>query len=251
MGAYFVPTRFFETFNRHANMSITLGFDVYGTLIDTHGVVLALQKHVGDQAVAFSSLWRAKQLEYSFRRGLMQNYEDFSVCTRHALDYACLHYKARLSEEERQALMAVYRVLPAFRDVKEGLIRAQTAGFRMFAFSNGNADAVEKLLENAGVREYFLGIVSVDDLKTYKPSPAVYSHFLRRAGALGADAWLVSSNPFDVIGAVSAGMRAAWVRRSPEAIFDPWDIEPTITVPGLEGLAERIIDVQNARRSML
>ena len=227
-------------------MPITLGFDVYGTLIDTHGVVVALQNHVGDRAEAFSGLWRAKQLEYSFRRGLMQNYEDFSVCTRNALDYACLHFKALLSEQERQGLMANYRVLPAFQDVKGGLIRAQTAGFRLFAFSNGSADAVEELLENAGIREYFLGVISVDDLKTFKPSPAVYSHFLRRAGASGAEAWLVSSNPFDVIGAVSAGMRAAWVRRSPEAIFDPWDIEPTITVPGLEGLAERINEARDA-----
>ena len=227
-------------------MSITLGFDVYGTLIDTQGVVVALQKHVGERAVEFSNLWRTKQLEYAFRRGLMQNYQDFAVCTRNALDYTCLHYDVPLAERERQGLMGVYGVLPAFKDVKEGLSRARAAGFRMFAFSNGRSEAVEELLENAGIREYFLGVVSVDDLKTYKPSPAVYGHFLRRAGALGADAWLVSSNPFDVMGAVSAGMRAAWVRRSPEAIFDPWEIEPSITVPGLEGLAERITRARHA-----
>ena len=60
------------------------------------------------------------------------------------------------------------------------------------------------------------------------------------AGALGADAWLVSSNPFDVIGAISSGMRAAWIKRSPEALFDPWGIEPTLTVNGLSTLAEQI-----------
>lgn len=221
-------------------MSITIGFDVYGTLIDTHGVVAALREHVGEQAAEFSGLWRAKQLEYSFRRGLMQNYRDFATCTRNALDYTCLYYKTPLSEQERQALMDVYGVLPAFTDVEEGLAQARAAGFRLFAFSNGSADAVEKLLRSANIRDSFLGVVSVDDLKTYKPSPGVYSHFLRSAGAIGADAWLVSSNPFDVIGAVSAGMRAAWVKRSPEAIFDPWEIEPTITVPGLVGLAESI-----------
>ncbi len=28
----------------------------------------------------FANLWREKQLEYSFHRGLMQNYADFSIC---------------------------------------------------------------------------------------------------------------------------------------------------------------------------
>ena len=46
-------------------------------------------------------------------------------------------------------------------------------------------------------------------------------------------AWLISSNPFDVIGAVSAGMHAAWVKRTEAAVFDPWGIEPTITVANL------------------
>lgn len=110
----------------------------------------------------------------------------------------------------------------------------------MFAFSNGTADAVEALLKNAGIREYFIDVVSVDEMKSYKPNPAVYNHFLRRAGALGANAWLISSNPFDVIGAISSGMRAAWVKRSPDALFDPWGIEPTLTVNTLLNLAEQM-----------
>ena len=78
----------------------------------------------------------------------------------------------------------------------------------MFAFSNGSANTVELLLNNANIRSYFLDIVSVDEIKSYKPNPDVYSHFLTRAEALRENAWLISSNPFDVIGAVSYGMRA-------------------------------------------
>ena len=110
----------------------------------------------------------------------------------------------------------------------------------MYAFSNGSADAVETLLKNTGIRDYFIDVVSVDEMKSYKPNPGVYSHFLRRAGALGANAWLVSSNPFDVIGAISTGMRAAWIKRSPEALFDPWGIEPTLTINSLSNLAKQI-----------
>lgn len=228
-------------------MAITLAFDVYGTLIDTHGVVVALKKYVGDKAVEFSRTWREKQLEYSFRRGLMQNYENFEICTRNALDYTSLYYKVSLNEKDKEELMGVYKVLPAFDDVKKGLAQVNKSGYRMFAFSNGSADAVETLLKNAGIREYFVGVVSVDEIKSYKPNPGVYCHFLRRSGSLGANSWLISSNPFDVIGAISSGMRSAWIKRSPDAVFDPWGIEPTLVVNSLLNLAEHID--QECRRS--
>jgi 2-haloacid dehalogenase len=221
-------------------MATTLAFDVYGTLIDTHGVVEALQELVGDKAKAFSNTWRDKQLEYSFRKGLMQNYETFAVCTRQALDYTCAFYGVEFNSNQKQELMSIYRVLPAFDDAKEGLASLKAAGFRLFAFSNGAADALEVLLTNAGIRDLFQGVVSVDDIKSFKPNPAVYSHFLRKSGATGGEAWLISSNPFDVIGAISAGMKSAWVKRSPEAVFDPWGVEPTITVSSLTELEPQI-----------
>jgi 2-haloacid dehalogenase len=170
----------------------------------------------------------------------MLNYQDFSVCTRNALDYACLYYKIALSDVEKQELMKAYRALPPFQDARAGLEEAREEGFRLYAFSNGSADAVETVLAAASIRDYFTGVVSVDDIKTFKPSPGVYSHFLRSTGSVGSDAWLISSNPFDVIGAVSFGMRAAWIRRTPDAVFDPWGIKPTITAESLAGLAERI-----------
>ena len=221
-------------------MTVTLAFDVYGTLIDTHGIVVALGERLGDKASEFSRRWREKQLEYSFRRGLMQNYVDFSVCTRQALDYTNSSCGAPLGAQDLDGLMAAYGKLPAFPDVDDGLAAARKAGHRLFAFSNGRADSVEALLRNARIHGYFDGIVSVDEMKSFKPNPGVYGYFLRQAQAAGSDAWLVSSNPFDVIGAISAGMRAAWVKRTPDALFDPWGIEPTLVVRSVAELAGRI-----------
>jgi 2-haloacid dehalogenase len=222
-------------------MTPTLAFDVYGTLIDTHGVVEALRPHLGERAQAFSSLWREKQLEYSFRRGLMQNYETFAVCTRQALAYAGQAFGLELAPARMESLLDVYATLPAFGDARQGLELARAAGFRLFAFSNGSAEAVEGLLRHAGLRDLLQGVVSVDDLRSFKPNPGVYAHFLRQAGVAGSEAWLVSGNPFDVIGAVSAGMRAVWVKRSPEALFDPWGVEPTLVVRALTDLAGGIV----------
>jgi len=221
-------------------MATTLAFDVYGTLIDTSGVTVALQKQVGERAAGFAALWREKQLEYSFRRGLMRQYETFTICTQHALEYASSFYAIELTEADKAELMAAYRTLPAFADVTTGLRELHSNGLRMYAFSNGPAHDVNHLLQTAGIKEFFQDIVSVDEIKTFKPDPAVYEHFLQRAGTSNSETWLISSNPFDVIGAMAVGMRTAWVQRSEKTLFDPWGITPTVTVRDLSELATAI-----------
>lgn len=221
-------------------MAITIGFDVYGTLIDTTGVTDALKEFAGERAALFSNRWREKQLEYSFRRGLMQNYVHFGLCTRHALDYTCAALGVEITEDEKLELLAGYKILPAFPDVKAALPVLKELGYRLFAFSNGTPDDVASLLENSGIRPYFVDVVSTDEIKSFKPNPAVYAHFLRRSGAAAGEAWLISGNPFDVIGAISAGMHGAWVKRSPQALFDPWEIEPSVIIAALTELGDSI-----------
>lgn len=221
-------------------MDVTLAFDVYGTLIDTDGVVTLLESMVGSRAADFSRLWRDKQLEYAFRRGLMRRYRDFGVCTRDALEFTNAFLETDLSGTQKQRLVESYRTLPPFADVAPALQALEAAGYRLFAFSNGSAAAVGALLESAGIRDRFIDIVSVDEIGSFKPDPDVYRHFLERSGVEGENAWLVSGNAFDIIGAVSAGMRAAWVRRTGDALFDPWDVEPTAVVNSLSGLQQAI-----------
>lgn len=222
-------------------MTNSLAFDVYGTLIDTQGVVLNLQKMIGNEAREFSKTWRLKQLEYSFRRGLMQRYETFAVCIAQALDYTNASSKSKLTQGQKDELLALYQTLPAFNDVRGCLALLKSEGHHLYAFSNGSSDAIEGLLANAGIRDFFQDIVSVDDLKSFKPNPAVYGYFLEKTSSLCSNSWLISSNPFDVIGALSAGMKAAWVQRSTETIFDPWGMEPTLTVASLAALNTQLI----------
>ena len=217
-------------------MTITLAFDVYGTLINTSGVNDLLKQYIDDKTELFMELWRSKQLEYSFRRGLMKQYKKFSVCTRSALDYSDAYLNTGLTEDNKNCLMQKYRVLPAFHDVKESLVKLQSANYRMFAFSNGFGDDVKNLLINAEIDKYFEDVVSVDDIKTFKPNPDVYAHFLSTTGSTAAESWLISGNPFDVIGAGSVGINSAWIRHSPKQVFDPWEIKPTLTVGSLTEL---------------
>lgn len=214
-------------------MPIYLAFDVYGTLIDTAGVAVALQGVVGDRAADFARQWREKQLEYSFRRALMRDYVPFGECIAQAFDYTCAGFGVAPAPNERADLLALYRRLPAFPDAEAGLAALAGLPLRCFAFSNGHPDDLRSLLSSSGLIDHFEGIVSLFDVRTYKPDPAAYAHFHRAAQTGGAETWLISSNPFDVIGAVAAGMRALWLRRSPSMQFDPWEHQPTATVATL------------------
>ena len=113
-------------------MTIAVAFDIYGTLINPHGVVDELTRHLDDRAQAFSNVWRDKQLEYSFRRGLMQRYVNFPICTRQALDYTDSLLQTGLDDSVKESLMQLYRKLPAFDDVQASLQALSDQGLRLF-----------------------------------------------------------------------------------------------------------------------
>jgi len=218
-----------------------LAFDVYGTLIDTQGVVSLLSSYLNEnEAEEFSSRWREKQLEYSFRRGLMQQYQDFSICTKEALEFTNSDYGSPLSEEQKENLLNTYTSLPAFDEARTALSKLSFSGMNCVAFSNGSQEAVSGLLEKTELSSYFSDVISCKDIKSFKPNPEVYQHFLDKTGGQAENTWLISSNSFDIIGANAVGWKTAWVKRTKEAQFDPWGIEPTITVSSLSQLIENI-----------
>ncbi|MBK8752557.1 haloacid dehalogenase type II [Candidatus Contendibacter odensensis] len=213
-----------------------LGFDVYGTLVDPLALAEPLQALVGEQAARFAKLWRSKQLEYSFRRGLMRRYADFDVCTRQALRYTQQALRCELPESDQGRLLEAYLYLPLFPEVAASLSALKAQGHQLVAFTNGVEASIRALLTNVDVLSQLEDVVSVDDLRTFKPDPVVYAHLARRTEHTPNETWLVSSNAWDVIGAKAAGLRAAWVKRQPDALFDPWDVEPDIVVNGLDEL---------------
>ncbi len=221
-------------------MPTAIGFDVYGTLVDPLEMNQHLHHFVGDKAEHFAELWRSKQIEYAFRRGLMNKYETFGVCTKHALLFAMHTLKVDLSAQNQEQLIEDYQNLQAFPDVIPGLSALKSQGYTLVAFSNGVESTVRTLLERAGVLTHLDGVVSVDDLKTFKPDPKVYAYLARRLNHPMDETWLVSSNSWDVIGAKSAGLKSAWLQRQPDKVFDPWEISPDLIVPSIEELSTRL-----------
>ena len=211
----------------------TIALDIYGTLIDTAGVASELKKFIGDadMAMRFTAKWRDKQLEYTFRYGLMDHYINFRLCTRYALDYCCSFFTVNLTDIQRQQLMDFYLKLPAFDDIETGLEKLHHHNIKLFAFSNGLQRDVNQLLIHAGIDKYFTDIISVDEVKTFKPNPLVYQHFLHRAKSDSKNTWLISSNAFDICGAAAIGMNTLWLNRNPKNVFDPGEFTAMHEVP--------------------
>jgi 2-haloacid dehalogenase len=221
-----------------------LAFDMYGTLVDPLRMWTRLEGYVGDQAPRVAEVWRQKQLELTWRVTLMERYEDFEQVTRKALDHALAIASKELGAEERRALVAQYDELEPFADAIPGLEGLREAGYAMAVFSNGTPAMLDAVIENAGLRTYFDEIVSVDEVQAYKPAPAVYRHLAGRLGRPVGEVRLVSSNPFDVVGAGAVGLRAAWVARA-GGVFDPLGPAPDVTV----GSLTELVGVLQARPS--
>ncbi len=220
---------------------ITIGFDVYGTLVDPLAMSQFLHELIGDESKRFAEIWRQKQIEYTFRRGLMDRYQNFDVCTQQAMQYVMEFMGVSFSSMEKNNLLNLYKTLQPFPDVVPALKELKQNSFILVAFSNGVQSTLKALLSNAKLFEYFADIVSVDAIQTFKPNPKVYEYLTTQTKSDLSNCWVISSNPFDVIGGKSAGLNAAWIQRDAQNIFDPWEYEPDLTVKDLIEFSQQLI----------
>ncbi len=212
-------------------------FDVYSTLVDTLGISQQIEQMLPQEGQRVAALWRQAQLEFSFRVTLMERYEDFAQLTRKALGYALAATGNRLTPAQQEALLAQYQHLEPFADVKPGLERLRAVGYTMVICSNGVPGMLNQLLDAAGLRSYFQDIISADEVRVYKPAPGIYRHAAQRVGRSPEETRLISANPFDVTGALNAGLKAAWVNRT-GGPFDPLGSPPDVVVRTITELAE-------------
>lgn len=219
-------------------MMETLAFDVYGTLIDPNAVFQKLTEYIPDKAQAVMDLWRAKQLEYTFRRGLMGKHLDFSVCTRQAFQFSCQTFDVHFTESEIESVLAQYKILPAYVDVRKGLQALRAKNILLVAFSNGSKADVTAVLKQAQIFDFFAKVISVETVKSFKPDPKVYEHLVASTNSDKAKTYLISGNSFDVLGAKAAGLKAIWLQRSSKQILDSWEWTPDHVVHQLDEIAQ-------------
>ena len=206
-----------------------LVFDAYGTLFDVHSVQSRCEAFFPGRGAELSRLWRGKQLEYTWLRSLMGRYVPFSTVTREALAYACEALDLELTAERMEALMSEYGMLATFADVPKAFSRFTR--IKTAILSNGSPDMLEPLVAHSGLA--LDAVLSVDELKVYKPAPAVYELAVRKLGIDAERIGFVSSNGWDAIGAKSYGFTVFWINRA-GAPVDRLGFAPDRIVAGLD-----------------
>jgi len=192
----------------------TVVFDAYGTLYDVQSVATITDEAFPEHGDIITQLWRIKQLEYTWLRSLMRRYEDFATVTRESLAYTLRILGLRYDDRLFDRIMEKYTHLEPYPDARSTLEGLK--GLRLAILSNGSPKMLNDLVHNTGLERFLEKTISIDSKKTFKPSPEAYSLIEEELGASKNEVMFVSSNPWDAIGAKSAGLNVAWIERVSE-----------------------------------
>jgi 2-haloacid dehalogenase len=157
---------------------------------------------------------QSRILQYSLLRSLMGRHADFWRVTEDGLVYGAKSLKLDLTPDRRNRLMDAYLTLAAFPDVRPGLQALRALGLRLAILSNGEPRMLEAAATSAGVDTLLDAIISVEDVKIFKPSPRVYNLMVDRLAGDRGGVGFVSSNSWDINGAASAGLTTFWIQRN-------------------------------------
>jgi 2-haloacid dehalogenase len=212
-------------------------FDAYGTLFDVHSVIGNSGVGIPGDLETLSQLWRQKQLEYTWLRALMGRYVDFWHITTDALRSAVQQLSIGATDRQLESLMQAYLVPPAFPEVVSALEGVN--GLPLAILSNGSPAMLDSAVRYNSIESYFAEIISVDRVKTYKPSARVYELGSKALNLPAAEILFVSSNLWDAAGAKAFGYPACWCNRSGAAMED-WGFAPDFTVFRLDQIGEML-----------
>ena len=188
-------------------------FDAYGTLFDTNAAAAECRDVLGESADILGSIWRSKQLEYTWLRSLRGDYVDFWHITGQSLDYAMT--SLGLADDcLRARLMELYYVLDAYPEVPGVLETIKSSGRRTAILSNGSPSMLIAAVRRAGLERLLGEIISVDAVKIYKPHPSVYQLAVDRLRVAPERICFLSANGWDVSGAAHFGFRVVWINRT-------------------------------------
>jgi 2-haloacid dehalogenase len=209
-------------------------FDAYGTLFDVHAAVRKHAGAMGPDGQAFSDLWRAKQLEYSWIRTLMGHHTDFWALTEQSLDYAFARFPSA-DRTLKAALLDAYWHLDCYPEVPSVLKHLKDRGARIAILSNGTPQMLQSAVKKAGLDLIIDDIFSVETVKAFKTAPAVYDMVTTTYRLYPGSVSFQSSNRWDIAGATKFGFRTVWINRAnmPDEYAD---FGPSLILPSLDSL---------------
>lgn len=188
-------------------------FDAYGTLFDVNAAAAAMKGKLGDKERKLSEIWRMKQLQYTWLRTLMTEvYVDMWQVTQDSLDYA-MEAVGLDDPELREELLALYWALDAYPEVPQVLKALKQGGVKTAILSNGSPSMLDGAVQSAGIGEFLDAVLSIDELRVYKPRPEAYDLVTEHFDIAPRDVCFMSSNAWDAAAAAHFGFRVCWINR--------------------------------------
>jgi len=145
----------------------------------------------------------------------------------------------KLGGDAVEHLLGGFAELPAQPDAEPAMRLLADAGIAQVCLSNGAAQTTTDFLERTGLRGYVERVISVDEVRRWKPSPVVYAHALRCLGRSAKDVALIAVHAFDCHGARRVGMTTGWASRlegSYSDVFEGPDVTGSDLVEVARGL---------------
>lgn len=191
-------------------------FDAYGTLFDFNTAAAGARDELGDDWQKLSDLWRLKQLQYTWLRGLGGHHAEFWQVTGDALDFALAQLKID-QPGLRARLMDLYLRLGAYPEVPAMLSTLKARGMKLAILSNGSPTMLSAVVRNAGLEGVFDAVLSVEEVGVFKPHPSVYALAAQRLQLAPERICFLSSNGWDAYSAKAYGFRVLWCNRFGQA----------------------------------
>jgi 2-haloacid dehalogenase len=187
-------------------------FDAYGTLFDFASAARNCPDVPADKIGGVTTLWRDKQLEYTWLRAVQGLHADFWQVTEDALDYT-LETLSLDKPNLRERMMRLYLELETFPEVTDVLTRLKRADFRIAILSNGSPKMLDAAVKASKLEPLLDAILSVDDVGVFKPHRKVYQLAVDRLGLPASAVAFQSSNAWDAYAAKAFGMQVVWCNR--------------------------------------
>ena len=167
---------------------------------------------LGDSFDELTTLWREKQLQYTWLRAAQGRHADFWQVTGDALDFS-LETLMLDQQGLRDRLMELYLTLDTFPEVQGVLKELKAAGLKTAILSNGTPTMLDSAVKNARIDSLLDAVLSVEEVGVYKPDPRVYQLAVDQLGIPASQISLQSSNAWDAYAASSFGMKVVWCNR--------------------------------------
>jgi 2-haloacid dehalogenase len=185
--------------------------------------------------------WFAASLRDAFALAATGQFAPFRSVMADALADLLQRHGVPVMDNRIAAFLDGMKTLNAQPDAAEALAALRVADIPVIALSNGAAAATESLLDRAGLRTLFRQVLSVEDVGLSKPRGEVYLHAAAVLGLDPKDLCLVAAHAWDVHGAKSAGLKAAFVSRGQP--YPATMLRPDIVGDELADTAERLVDL--------